>query len=188
MNSENSDSSLPLTTSTLNTMVFDAVQHRAQLQEFPEYIASGNLQNDYMWQTQKYGRLLMQKSTRQPLNIVMVGRVDAYRFNCGPSGTCFKLDVAGLEKSKQQFHLSKPVAEPFAGDFNRAIALLDKLQSATAKTKDRKNLLVKEYDETMVRFMHRLFSKRVSFLSTSCSLQVLIADRKNRSHARKVLV
>lgn len=151
-------------------MVFDAVQHRAQLQEFPEYIASGNLQNDYVWQTQKYGRLLMQKSTRQPLNIVMVGRVDAYHFNCGPSGTCFKLDVAGLEKSKQQFYLGKPVSEPFAADFNCALALLEKFQSATAKTKGGKSLLVKEYDETMVRFMHRLFSKRVTLLSPSYSL------------------
>lgn len=143
------------------TMSFNAAQHRAHLKDFPEYIAAGNLKNDYMWQTQKYGRLLMQKSTRQPLNIIMVGRVEAYRFNCGPAGTCFKLDVAGLEKSKQQFHLGKPGEEPFAEDFMRAVTVLEKLQTATAKTKEKKNLIVKEYDETMVRFMHRLFNKRV---------------------------
>ncbi|KAG2739403.1 hypothetical protein P692DRAFT_20664131, partial [Suillus brevipes Sb2] len=90
--------------------------------------------------------------------------VDAYRYNCGPAGTCFKLDVAGLEKSKQQFHLGKPLDEPFAGDFNRAIAVLEKFQSATAKTSDKKNLIAHQYDETMVRFMHRLFNKRVMLI------------------------
>lgn len=155
-------------------MIFNPIEHRAQLQNFPEYIATGKVLNDYIWKTQKYGRLLLQKSSSQPLNMVVVGRVDAYRFNCGPAGTCFKLDVAGLEKSKQQFHLGKPSDEPFAGDFNRAIAVLEKFQSATAKSSDKKNLIVNQYDETMVRFMHRLFNKRVMLISASFAIRIFI--------------
>ncbi|KAG2107638.1 uncharacterized protein F5147DRAFT_653172 [Suillus discolor] len=162
-------------------MSFDAAQHRAHLKDFPEYITAGNLKNNYMWQTQKYGRLLMQKSTRQPLNIIMVGCVEAYRFNCGPAGTCFKLDVAGLEKSKQQFHLGKPAEELFAEDFMRAVTVLEKLQTATAKTKEKKNLIVKEYDETMVRFMHRLFKKREKPILQPKKFGTYLEDLENPS-------
>jgi hypothetical protein len=160
--SEDAEVSSPLTTTTVNAMVFNTVEHRTQLQDFPSYIASGNVYNDYMWQSQKYGHLLMQKSTRQPPNIVMVGHVDVYHFNCGPLGTCFKLDVARLEKLKQQFHLGKPQDEPFAEDFSCAITVLEKFQSTTVKTKDRNSLVVKQYGEMMVRMMHCLFTKRVS--------------------------
>jgi hypothetical protein len=99
----------------------------------------------------------------------------------------FQTGHCQFEKSKQQFHLGKPVEEPFAEDFNRTISFLEKFQSATAKTKDRKNLLVKQYDETMVRFMHHLFTKMVMFMSTLCFRRVLIFIRINLFHAQKVL-
>ncbi|KAI9445341.1 hypothetical protein H4582DRAFT_2053392 [Lactarius indigo] len=101
----------------------------------------------------RYGKVLVDNTTRGIVVVAAVGRVLPTQLDCGPEGNYTIQDTGfGLLKaSKFQLQIGKPVGTCFEDNYDAIVNTLLKLQDRTAFTPRRRNLLVKDGSETNER-------------------------------------
>lgn len=120
------------------------------------------------WRSERSGHVLVDTSTSGHAVASVVGRVLEHRLDCGPSGSYLNRGVGSLVGAKYQFIIGKPDKTPFAADYDKVIQHLEKLQSTTASSESRRNLIVVDGQSRNIRFTRNVFEKRVSVMGTVC--------------------
>ncbi|KAF8267912.1 hypothetical protein EI94DRAFT_1579431, partial [Lactarius quietus] len=92
---------------------------------------------------------------------LIIGCILDFCLNCGPSGSFLKHGVGCLAVAKFQFQLGRPDNMPFAADFDNVLEVFDQLQSATAISLTRCNLIVVDGLSCNIRFSQSIFEKCV---------------------------
>lgn len=118
------------------------------------------------WRSERSGHVLVDTSTSGHAVASVVGRVLDNHLNCGPSGGYLNCGVGSLVGAKYQFFLRRPDNTPFAADFDKAVQNLEQLQSKTASTSARHNLIVVDGQSCNIRFTRNVFEKRVGAFAT----------------------
>jgi hypothetical protein len=141
--------------------------YRSKLLLSDSYAASPGFRT---WGCEKSGHVLITQETGDTAILSVVGRVLEKGLNCGPRGNFFHKGIyGGLQTAKFRLFLGKPTDTPFAGDFDKAIAGLRKVQGEIAFTLKHLNLIVVDGQETQLRFTRNVFEERERTLIGMCS-------------------
>jgi hypothetical protein len=142
-------------------MVFNSPAHRTQLQALRSYVPTALFLSAIGWKQNGSGHILVDKTSREEMTCVVVGKVNDYRLNCSPIGN-YRKEYPPLGKAKLQHTLGRPDEPAFVRDFEDAVKSLSKAQGTVASTSNRLNMLTMEGQDQSIRFTAPIFEKRVS--------------------------
>ena len=178
-------------------MEHDLCGLRATLLSNELYGASAEFVASVVWGNARSGHVLLEKSpadqSRTNAVVSVVGRVVEDRLNCGPEGNYVNKDFGKLETAKYQLRLAKPTDTPFAPDFDKVAENLKIIRTQRAATQDRRNLIVEDEVELLLRFADNVFEKRVrnEMMACNCWLNVqcrLLRLNRARHMLRRELI
>lgn len=141
-------------------MEHDLPLYRDDVLKFPSYGASPGFLPSLGWRTEKSGDILVNKTSDENAVVCVIGRVSERRLDCGPTGNFVKGKFGGLETAKFHCLLEKPVGTPFAEDFDKSLANLDKVQATIASTRNRNHFILVDGQQKKMRFTRYVFEKR----------------------------
>ena len=154
-------------------MEHDLQTYRANLMRTPSYCACPVFLSGVGWQVEDSGDVLVDKLSNANTVAIVVGRVSNQRFFVTPNGNYGTANKFGdISKSKFLFIIGKPMDTPFAGDFDKALDILVKIQNQMASTPKRLNLITSDGRNKFLRFTRNVFEQRVKF-ETLYSLHVV---------------
>lgn len=113
------------------------------------------------WQEDKAGDVLVSKKTDMNAVVSVVGRVPEHGLYVGADGNFINLQYGTLATAKFLMHLAKPNGTPFAGDYDKVVSNLEKIQKQIATTPHCENLIVLENGMKKLRLTRSVFHKRV---------------------------
>ena len=120
--------------------MFDSVSHWDKLRRLRVYVASAAILSSVGWKQAASGHLLVDKPASNEIALICVGKVLDHKLMVGPSGN-YNPQYDPLFKAKFMFHLVRPDEPAWADDWDKSIAMLEKIQASVASTKVRKNML-----------------------------------------------
>jgi hypothetical protein len=126
----------------LTIMSFDAHAYHIEKSRLTNYLASPNVLNSTIWQHTSTGLEVVNEEDLLPFTGIVVGRVSAFRLKCGPEGNHINGGVSPLDKSKYQFHITRPANRELAEDYQSAIGTLEALQNQVGRTVQHKNMVI----------------------------------------------
>jgi len=138
-------------------MSFDAHAYHVEKSQVKNYLASPNVLNSTMWQHTSTGVEVVNEEDLLAFTGIMVGRVSPFRLKCGPEGNHINGNVSPLEKSKYQFHITRPANRELAADYQAALSNLEALQNQVGRTHQHRNMIVDDVTGKMVRCVRNVF-------------------------------
>jgi hypothetical protein len=142
-------------------MTFDPKEYHDKHFTLNNHISSPNVLNSVIWQHSSNGLELINENTELPANLIVVGRISAYRLKCGPAGNHIANGMSPLEKSKYQFYVTRPAQSHLGGDFQAGVTTLETLQNQVATTERRMSMILDDVTGKMIRFVRNVFTLRV---------------------------
>lgn len=133
---------------------------REKLLKSTVYAASPIFADTFSWHSQRTGQVLVKTKNKQNAVLAVVGRVLENRCDCSAKGNFDNRTWEKLAKAKYQFLLGKPQNTVFAGDFDTALKKLNGLQNTIATWPERENFIVRDNQETVLRFTRTIFEQR----------------------------
>lgn len=133
---------------------------RDRLLNSSAYAANVNFPDPFSWHSQRTGQILVKKKTKQNAVIAVVGRVLENRLHCSAQGNFGNREGEKLAKAKYHLLLGKPDKTVFATDFETALHKLHGLQNSIATWPERENFIVRDNQQTVLRFTRAIFEER----------------------------
>ena len=141
-------------------MEHDLPAYRSNVLQYPSYCAFPGFLSSLGWRTEKSGDVMVNKTSNENAVMTVIGRISERRLDCGPTGNFVKGKFGGLETAKFHCLLDKPVGTPFADDFDKGVANLEKAQGNIASTRNRNHFILVNGQEKKLRFTRHVFEKR----------------------------
>ncbi len=171
---------------SLFTMEHNLVQYQAQLHRTKMYCASPGFSQSVGWRPTRSGHVLMEESASHDAVASVVGWVIEKGLDCELRGNFSKQQPFGsLATAKFQLHLAKPIATPFAEDFDITVKCLGHVQETHARTTRRPNFIIVEGSNKYLRFARSVFERRVRVVMIGGAILTfitsLIKSNQNRN-------
>ena len=134
--------------------------HRGSMRQLHVYVASALFLQSIGWTQAQLSHIAIDKTNDFPLIAIIIGKINAYRINCGPFSN-YNEQFNNFEKAKFTFTLKCPNEPGYAEDWEKTIASLEKFQALISFTKEHQNLI--DTATCSIKLGAPLFKRRVCF-------------------------